>query len=644
MGTHKERLERLEYDLQDVREGQMRVVAESADTRVQIRGLEERMQEVLAALNGLRTIHSHAERGSSSRQPSSRNEGSSNTGGSRFIKMDFPRFAGDDPTEWLSRAMQYFEYQELADDQRVAVASFHLEGEANQWWQWLKRVQRDEGIVITWEVFERELWCRFGPTEFESFDEALSRVKQTGTLRDYQRDFERLANKVVGWPQSALIGTFLGGLKDEIADEVRMSKPRTLREAISVARMKDEQITRRRKQLRTEPVRPTPARFMAAAPPTSVPTATKQVVGSPIKRLLWDEMQRRRERGLCFNCNERFTPGHRCKTPQLFLIENAATTDEEECTNQPRNEPVMNKLEWEEAEEQAEITLHAFSSWKGPQTMKLLAQVEKQPVTVLVDSGSSHNFISERVARLLRLPVTTTDGFTVRIADGGQLSCHEKHEEVPLEVQGFKFKIILFALPLQGLDIVLGIQWLESLGPVLCDWRNLTMRFSWEGESRLLRGQCHSTTKEISVQSLHKESHGGGALFALTMKRRDQDMDQATLPFDIKELLDEFTLLFDEPRSLPPARDVDHRIPLKEGVTAVNVRPYRYAHFQKSEIEKQVAEMLKTGIIRPSQSPFSSPVLLVKKKDGSWRFCTDYRALNEVTIKDRFPIPTRRHD
>jgi hypothetical protein len=106
----------------------------------------------------------------------------------------------------------------------------------------------------------------------------------------------------------------------------------------------------------------------------------------------------------------------------------------------------------------------------------------------------------------------------------------------------------------------------------------------------------------------------------------------------VKELVTEFTHLFQPPTGLPPSRACDHTIPLIQGAQPVFVHPYRYAPLLKTEIEKQVNDMLDQGIIQKSSSAFASPVLLVKKKDSTWRFCVDYRQLNAITKKGKYLV------
>ena len=95
----------------------------------------------------------------------------------------------------------------------------------------------------------------------------------------------------------------------------------------------------------------------------------------------------------------------------------------------------------------------------------------------------------------------------------------------------------------------------------------------------------------------------------------------------------------DIPKGLPPTWYDDHAIYLIPGNIPPNIRPYRYPCSQKSEIEHMVEEMLEVGITQPSQSSFNSWVVMIHNKDGSWCMCVDYRELNKITIKDKFPIP-----
>ena len=97
------------------------------------------------------------------------------------------------------------------------------------------------------------------------------------------------------------------------------------------------------------------------------------------------------------------------------------------------------------------------------------------------------------------------------------------------------------------------------------------------------------------------------------------------MPDELQKLLNNYESLFLEPKGLPPLRSQDHRIPLMLGSVPLNIRPYRYPYVKKGEIKKMINELIAIGSIQRSTSPFSSPVLLVKKKDMSWHMCVDYR-------------------
>lgn len=102
-------------------------------------------------------------------------------------------------------------------------------------------------------------------------------------------------------------------------------------------------------------------------------------------------------------------------------------------------------------------------------------------------------------------------------------------------------------------------------------------------------------------------------------------------------LLAEFPDVFQEPKGLPPSQACDHKITLMTSSEPPVLKPYCYLHKRKDEIKRQCAKMLEQVIIRPSHSPYSSPIL-VAQHDGTWRFCVDYRELNNRTIKNKFPI------
>ncbi|XP_061968341.1 uncharacterized protein LOC133691764 [Populus nigra] len=565
---------------------------------------------------------------SSSQLHSSRNPNTTSQTHSH-LKLSFPRFDGSEPTGWVYKAEQYFEFQAIDSAQQVQLASFHLDGIALQWHRWLTKFRGP----LLWNEFVQALLQRFGPTDYEDPSESLTRLRQTTSVAAYQEAFERLSHQVDGLPEGFLIGCFVAGLRDEIHIDVKIKHPHTLTEAIGVARLIEERnLLQRKTHL---PIRSSSMNLPSRAPANSAagvlgppPSQRPNLSPTSFRRITTQEARERREKGLCFYCDEKFKPGHRCERPQLFMIEDSSNTSlEEEITD---TEDIIN------SEDMPKISFHAIAGAEHPQTLRVLGQLGNKKVTVLIDGGSTHNFIDQVVVTKFGIPINRSQRFQVMVANREKITCTGQCQSLTLIIQGIAITANYYVLPVTACQVVLGVQWLETLGPIEMDFKKLTMSYKTHGEKHTFYGLKHTGHAAFTEKEFHGLQGNG---FFLQIIPSHSIIDSSSHPPELKALLSEFSQVFEEPTGLPPQRAKDHHIPLQPNSSPVSVRPYRYPYYQKTEIEKMVQDLLKYELIRPSNSPFSSPVLLVKKANGAWRFCVDYRALNEITIKDKYPIP-----
>lgn len=467
-----------------------------------------------------------------------------------------------------------------------------------------------------------------------------------------------MANRVTGLDQEAVMDCFISGLQKDLQREVISQKSSSLIQAVSIACLFEDKfnptkpstspIISNSKSLSTNTV--TPNRSLSSQgsntystsrnslPPLLPTPTTKPTAFNPkspnIKSISPAEMQLRREKGLCYYCDEKFSFKHRCPNKHLLLLQLEDAHPEE-----PDSEPPDITLnEPENAEPQHHLSLNAIRGASGVGTLRFTGHIAGLPIQILVDGGSSESFFQPRIAHLLHLPIESGPRFNVLVGNGPRLS---------VTIQGHELTVPVFLLLVVGADLIIGSPWLATLGPHVADYASLSLKFFLDGKFITLQGQKDASPTLAQLHHIRRFHHTKSISEVFTIQTIPPESSHALslhLPPDIdpamRQLLSKFSSVFQVPTRLPPQRDQDHAIPLVDESQVVKVKPYRYPHSQKEQIEKMVKDMLEQGIIQPSTSPFSSPIILVKKKDGTWRFCTDYRALNAITVKDSFPMPT----
>ncbi|XP_061373937.1 uncharacterized protein LOC133316226 [Gastrolobium bilobum] len=554
----------------------------------------------------------------------------------KFVKMEIPLFDGTNPDNWIFRSELFFDLQRVPPALKVQLAGLRMEGPASSWFQWSYK----GGTIRSWTDFTKALRQRFGVKPHQNITGMLSKVTQTGTLKDYLFEFEKLMNQTTNVDDELLLSFFASGLSPDLRRAIEIHEPSTLQGAMHFAFVYDahytelrvslnngvstttkkphfcspyssEGVTNQSSQLVSSMGSTTQNRPIASqtsiSQPTSSLTSTSQ---TPIKRLSQEEWTKRRELGLCFSCDEKWTNKHRCKGKFLFMVG-------KELEDEDEGEEIV----WNSSGAGTNIedaALLSLSETRNSKALNFVTSIQGQTVAILVDTGSTHSFIQRELVTALKIPMVRITKMRVFLGNDEFLVCDCKCPKVKLLVQGQSFETDLWVLDLANLGISLGMTWLESLGKVTHDYIHLTMEFEWQGKLVILTGESQTDN--------HKNSALGGCL-AITCDTQHQLEDavdnellqlQPSVHPDLWHILVEYQAIFSIPRSLPPCRPMDHAIHLEARARPVNVRPYRYGHHQKEEIEKQVSDLLASGFIRYSTSPYSSPVLLVKKQDKTW--------------------------
>ncbi|GKC61158.1 putative reverse transcriptase domain-containing protein [Tanacetum coccineum] len=237
---------------------------------------------------------------------------------------------------------------------------------------------------------------------------------------------------------------------------------------------------------------------------------------------------------------------------------------------------------------------------------------------ILFDSGAEKSFVSSAFTPFIDIaPTALNTSYEVELADGKVVSTNTVLRGCTLALYNHCFKIDLLPTRLGSFDVIVGMDWLSYHRAVIDCYEKIVRIPLPNGEI-------------LEVQGERPEKDPGSLA---CIKADEKKLDDIRVVRDFPEVFP------DDLSGLPPVREIEFRIDLIPGALPVVKSPYRLAPSEMSELSNQLKELQEKGFIRPSHSPWGAPVLFVKKKDGAMRMCIDYRELNKLTIKNRYPLP-----
>ncbi|KAF5813671.1 putative nucleotidyltransferase, Ribonuclease H [Helianthus annuus] len=598
--------------------------------------------------------------------------------------------------QWFESIENTFRHVQCPDNRKVGFASSVFQKRALTWWN---GVMRDQGAEValaqTWAELRTLMMSEFCPRhELRKLEREFDDLKQvSGEHRAYTDRYEELSLlcPTMVTPLDKAIERYIDGLPDSVQDIVTGSKPTTVHQAIELSATLTESQIRKgklhrkgdkgknqasdkgdskkgkkgkdsssskgsRKRKASQNFAITAQHNQAAPNQPAQPPAKKRYEGNaPLCNRCNSHHQQQLTCRFCTNCGKSGHLAEACRSARNLAQQGAQLPVQQQaqvarphyppgsCFNcgdltHYRNQcPRLVNANPVQAQARGRaFNMNAVEAQADNEVVNGTFLVNNQPASVLFDSGADKSFVSLSFEPLLRVSRTKLGKpLTVEVANGEPIVLDSVRRNCQLNLNDHLFPIDLMPMQLGSFDIIVGMDWLaKHRAEVVCFEKIVRVPLS-SGEILQVRGEKPASSLKL-MSCFHARKYLRKNYVAF-LAHVTADKDQGKSIQDIPVVRDYPELFPEELPGLPPARQVEFRIDLVPGANPIARAPYRLAPSEMQELSKQLQELSDKGFIRPSFSPWGAPVLFVKKKDGSFRMCIDYRELNKLTIKNRYP-------